>query len=187
MLELSFDPFPVLETKSLLLRRIVDTDVEALFAIRSNPIVMEAINKERFKSLEETQNLINIITKNLEETNGISWAVCFKENGNYVGNVSFHRIHKEHHRAEIGYALLPEYHRRGFMDEAVKALIDFGFIKLGLHSIEAFIYPVNQASKGILEKNGFKQEGLLKESFFFRTTFSDTAIYSLLNPNRNKA
>jgi len=182
MLELNFEPFPTIMTERLVLREMVETDINEFFAIRSNKEVMERINKERVKTLEEAKVLMDKIANDIKLSNGIIWSVCLKD-GKQIGNISFHKIYKEHHRAELGYALLPEFHLRGIMYEAVKAVIHYGFNSMKLHTIEARINPSNAASKRILEKNGFKQEGLLKESFLFRTKFFDTAVYSLLNPN----
>jgi len=183
MLELNFEPFPTIITERLLLREMLATDISQFFAIRSNKEVMERINKERFKTLDEAKSLMNKIANDIKMGNGIMWSLCLKEDGRQIGNLSFHKIYKDHHRAELGYALLPEFHMRGIMYEAVKAVIHYGFNNMKLHTIEAMINPANTASKRILEKNGFKQEGLLKESFLFRTKFFDTAVYSLLNPN----
>lgn len=59
-------------------------------------------------------------------------------------------------------------------------MIDFGFHHFGLNRIEAFVEPENINSRKILEKAGFSEEGILKEHFYWRSRFVDTAIYALL-------
>ena len=98
-----------------------------------------------------------------------------------IGSVSFHRIEKEHYRAEIGYMLHPQYWKKGIMNEALEKVIDYGFNELGLHSIEAHINPSNSASSNILLRNGFVKEAHFKENFYFNGSFRDTIIYSKLN------
>ncbi|MBS1655703.1 MAG: GNAT family N-acetyltransferase, partial [Bacteroidetes bacterium] len=83
--------------------------------------------------------------------------------------------------AETGYVLHPDYWRQGIMKEVLPVVCDFGFKKLGLHSIEARINISNIASERLLKTTGFKKEAWFKEDFFFRGKFYDTVVYSLLN------
>jgi [ribosomal protein S5]-alanine N-acetyltransferase len=76
--------------------------------------------------------------------------------------------------------LSPAYWRNGIMKEALMDVIEFGFNKLGLHSIEAHINPENEASAAILTSTGFVKEAHFKEDFLFNGIFRDTAIYSRL-------
>jgi ribosomal-protein-alanine N-acetyltransferase len=64
----------------------------------------------------------------------------------------------------------------------MRAILRFGFEKMGLHSVEAKLHPDNRASRRVLEKLGFVKEGHLAESYFnaHLDVFEDTAIYSLL-------
>jgi ribosomal-protein-alanine N-acetyltransferase len=58
-------------------------------------------------------------------------------------------------RAEVGYDLNPIYQRKGIMNEALKQIIEFGFVDLNLDKIEAFTHAENENSLKLLEKNGF--------------------------------
>jgi hypothetical protein len=59
--------------------------------------------------------------------------------------------------------------------------VAFGFTTLGLHSVEAQIHPANMGSRRVLEKQGFVQEGYLRENYDpVEDQFTDTAIFSLL-------
>jgi ribosomal-protein-alanine N-acetyltransferase len=185
MLQLNFNPFPQIKTERLVLRRTLGADLNQLFLIRSNPQIMNAIDKEPAETLQDAKLLLDKMDTLINECGGIIWAICLKEDNIQIGNISFHVISKEHHRAELGYVLLPHFHRRGIMKEAIVALLDFGFNTLKFHSVEAKINPINIASKSILEKNGFIKEAHFKENFYFRNKYSDTAIYSLLNPNKD--
>jgi ribosomal-protein-alanine N-acetyltransferase len=78
--------------------------------------------------------------------------------------------------------LLPNFHGKGIIPEAVNTLIDYGFDNLNLHSIEAVIDPENLASEKVLQKCGFIKEAHFKESDFYEGRFLDKVIYSLLSP-----
>ena len=68
------------------------------------------------------------------------------------------------------------------MQEALVAVLDYGFSNIGVHSVVANINPANEASKKLLVKNNFVQEGYFKEDYFFDGQFLDSAVYSLLTP-----
>ena len=87
---------------------------------------------------------------------------------------------KENYRAELGYLLHPSHQQKGLMQEAVLAVLFYGFSAIKLHSVEANINPANVASKKLLEKNRFVQEAYFKENFYYRGRFMDAAIYALL-------
>jgi ribosomal-protein-alanine N-acetyltransferase len=87
---------------------------------------------------------------------------------------------KEHRRAEIGYDLLPALWGRGVMHEALRAILRFGFTEMELHSTEAQIDPANARSRRVLERLGFKQDGLIRENFLAHGKFFDTATFTLL-------
>ncbi len=152
MLEVNFNPFPVLETERLILRRMVLDDAEDYFAIRSNPESMKYVSKPVEVSIEETREKILRINEMINFNDGIGWAVCMKPNNQMIGTVSFHKLIKEHYRAEVGYMLHPKLWGQGIITEAVRTIIDFGFNQLNFHTIEANIDPANKGSEKVLEK-----------------------------------
>lgn len=181
MLEFNFSPFPELITERLLLRRIITADALAILTLRSLEIVMQFIDREKPKDIEDAKAFVALIDERIESNNGINWAITLKDDPAFlIGIIGFWRTIKQHHRAEIGYMLHPDYWHKGLMKEAVEKVIDYGFGPMQLHSIEAHINPGNIASAKLLEKTGFVREAYFKEDFYFRDRFIDTAIYSLL-------
>lgn len=182
MLEVNFSPFPLISTNRLLLGCLQNKHAEDLFFLRSNDEVMRYIDKERSKTVEEVEDLIKRINDDINNNNGINWCISLKEKPEkLVGTIGFWRMIKQNYRAEVGYMLHPGYWRKGIMNEALEAVINFGFNNMNLHSIEAHINPGNSASANLLEKTGFIREAYFKEDYFFRGKFLDSAIYSLLN------
>lgn len=182
MLEVNFEPFPVLETKRLILRRIILEDANDYFAMRNCPETMKYICKPLQTSIEETKEKILRINEMINFNDGIAWAVCLKPNNQMIGTVSFHKLLKEHYRAEVGYMLHPKFWQQGIITEAVKTIINFGFDKLNIHSIEAHIDPDNKGSENVLERCNFIKEAYFKENYYFNGKFLDTAVFSLINP-----
>jgi len=180
MLDINFNPFPELRTDRLILREMVTTDAADFFLIRSNKLIMERLDKDPAQTIEDAKPLMLKIKKSIEENAGINWALCLKSDKKQIGIVGFHYIYKEHHRAEIGYALLPSFQRQGIMRETITAMLKFGFESLKFNSIEAKVNPSNSASINLLQGFGFEKEGYFKQSYYFKGKYSDTAIYSLL-------
>jgi ribosomal-protein-alanine N-acetyltransferase len=181
MLEPNFSPFPEITTERLLLRRTTEQDAGEIFFLRSNDDVMKYIDRPRAVSMQDAEDFLDLINKSLDVNDGITWGITMKENPErLIGTIGYWRMKKEHFRAEIGYMLNPAFWKKGIMKEAIRAVIDFGFNTMRLHSIEANINADNVASAGVLEAIGFIKEAHFKEDFFFDGIFRDTIIYSKL-------
>lgn len=183
MLTLNFSPFPVLETRRLLLRRITKNDAPAVFALRSNPETMQYVPRPLAQTLDDALAHIALIDEKIEANAGINWAITLKGSHDFIGIIGNFRVEFENYRAEIGYMLLPEFHGQGIVSEAIARVVQYGFQDMKLHSIEAIIDPNNIASGRVLEKNGFVKEAHLRENEFWQGKFLDTVIYSILNPD----
>jgi [ribosomal protein S5]-alanine N-acetyltransferase len=97
-----------------------------------------------------------------------------------LGSIGFWRIDAPNYRAEIGYMLQQQAQGRGYIHEAIRAALHYGFEMMGLHSVEAHTSPDNTASQRVLKKLEFVQEALLRENFYFNGVFSDTHVFALL-------
>jgi ribosomal-protein-alanine N-acetyltransferase len=183
MISVSFTPFPELTTERLLLRAITSDDSSQVFRLRSEDATLKYIERAPLSSIEEANTLVNRMIQDRAMNDGITWALVLKNAPNtMIGSIGFWRLIKEHYRAEIGYMLLPEYWRNGYMKEALKAVIDYGFKEMKLHSIEANVNPNNEASITLLKSQGFIKEAHFKENYYFNGQFLDSYIYSLIKP-----
>ncbi|MEO6547777.1 MAG: GNAT family N-acetyltransferase [Ferruginibacter sp.] len=181
MLQPDFSIIPNIETERLLLRPMSENDAQAIFELSSNEEVMKFIDKERAASIADAEVFVNRIIQSLIANEGITWAICLKEDPDIlIGTIGYWRLIKEHYRAEIGYMLHPDFWKKGIMKEALERVIEVGFDELKLHSIEAQIKPANAASAAILVSHGFTRDAYFKENFFFNGSFRDTVIYSRL-------
>lgn len=175
--------FPVLETSRFRLREIMPDDDEVLFAILSDQEVMRYWSSAPYTSIDQARRLIEVIRGRFREKAAIEWGIVAKDSGRLAGKCSFHRWHKDHFRAEVGYVLARESWGGGVMMEVLPAVLRYGFDGMSLHSVEAMLDPENTRSKRVLERLGFTKEGHLRENFYLNGKFSDTAIYSLLKSN----
>jgi|JI6StandDraft_1071083.scaffolds.fasta_scaffold129620_2 ribosomal-protein-alanine N-acetyltransferase len=180
MLQLNFNPFPEINTSRLHLRRITSDDRADMFALRSNILAMKHISKTIPVEMSEIDSLIQKMQNGIETNTAIGWGVCIKGQNTVIGSVGFHRIVPEHYRAEIGYMLLPEYWRLGFMSEIMPEMVNYAFNTMKIHSVEANIDPTNEKSSRLLKKFGFRKEAYFRENYYYDGKFLDSEIYSLL-------
>jgi ribosomal-protein-alanine N-acetyltransferase len=184
MLDVSaaFAAFPVLETERLLLRAMTADDAAATYRILSDPRVTRYFGSPPMAEPAAAVERIERIHAAFADQSGVRWAIAPRQGGAMIGSGGFWRIDKRHFRAEIGYELDPERWGQGLMPEALRAMLDFGFTNMGLHSLEANIDPANHGSRRVLEKLGFVQEGYFRENYWLEAEerFSDSAIFSLL-------
>jgi RimJ/RimL family protein N-acetyltransferase len=115
------------------------------------------------------------------------WAVELLETRKVIGQIYFNPLEPPDRLTwELGYILSPSYQRRGYAAEAVSALLRAAFRTWKAHRVFANCNPENAASWKLLEKLGFRREGLLKKEIFFRRDargnplWTDTLVYAML-------
>ncbi|MBV9570620.1 MAG: GNAT family N-acetyltransferase [Alphaproteobacteria bacterium] len=80
----------------------------------------------------------------------------------------------------LGYWIGARFSRQGYMQDAIRALLPFIFQTLGLHRVEAACVPANEASKNLLMRTGFRQEGLALRYLQINGEWQDHALFGLL-------
>jgi [ribosomal protein S5]-alanine N-acetyltransferase len=108
------------------------------------------------------------------------WAVVDAKNDRCLGMVNYHDGHLRSKRLTIGYIIDPAHHRKGIATEAVSAMLDFCFGELGIHRVQAFIHPDNAASRRLVEKLGFRYEGLLRDNVRVSDAWRNDMLFALL-------
>jgi ribosomal-protein-alanine N-acetyltransferase len=177
--------FPILETKRFVLRQIKQDDAKEIFQYFSKDEVTKFYDLESFTNIEQAEELIHKWNQRFENNQGIRWGITLRSEGSVIGTCGFHGWAKNHCKIGIGYELTPEYWQQGIMTEVIPKIIEFGFNNLGLNRIEAFVEPENIGSRKVLEKVGFREEGVLKEHYFWRDRFVDNVLYALLKKEYN--
>jgi ribosomal-protein-alanine N-acetyltransferase len=175
----------VLETERLTLRWLTPGDAEAQFAIFSDPRVMRYWSSPAWTDMAQSHAAIEHTLQAYRDGSALRFAVVLKETGAMIGYVNLYAFHDTNRRCDIGYALASIHWGRGYLPEALRALIAHGFDALGLNRIEADIDPRNEASAKVLEKLGFEREGYMKERWIVNGEVCDTAFYGLLKSNWN--
>ncbi len=172
--------FELLETKRLVLRKLAPEVCHYVFKNYSDDELMQFFGYENKETLKkEKENIIHGI-RTYNRT-FLYFQMLSKSNNDLLGWCGFHTWYLNHSRAEIGYELFgDEWKGKGFMSEALKPIIDYGFGKMKLNRIEAFTGKENLASMQLLKKNQFVKEGILKEHYFKNDVFEDSILFALI-------
>ncbi len=155
-----FSPFPTLTTERLELRQLTLADAPEILLQRSDPRILQFIEIEKAVTVADATAFIKKIEANVAAGKGPYWALCPKGETKLVGTICLWNLDLEKHTAEVGYSLHPDHWGRGFAMEALAAVVDFGFAKMGANILEAFPNAENRPSIRLLEKSGFVKTGM---------------------------
>lgn len=172
---------PVLEGERIRLRRMEQTDAADLFRYWSDPLVVKYMNVPVFTSVGETAEMINFLNGLSETEDTMRWGIELVQEQRLIGSCGFNTWELSGaYRGEIGYDVGRDYWRQGYMTEALRLILNYGFMTMGLNRIEALVDPRNSASRSILQSFAFHEEGLLREYQRTEEGFVDLIICSLL-------
>ncbi|RZJ69182.1 GNAT family N-acetyltransferase [Flavobacterium sp.] len=172
-----------IQTARLLLRPLGPEDLDGLFALDSNPNVHTYLGRNPVTSKDEIVQVISGIQQQYKQ-NGIGrWAVIEKATNEFLGWAGL-KLQKNTNGREayydFGYRLREEFWGKGYATEAGKAWISYGFEKMNLPEINAYVSAGNAASRKVLEKCG------LVHTENFEHQGEPECWYEILNPTLKK-
>ncbi len=163
-INMNFELFPEITTERLVLRKLEVIDSELIFSLRSSKEVTKYIARPLYKTIEEAKTFINDRIKDIDNNISIVWTILIKNSQIPVGTICLWNLSDDRKTAEVGYDLLPEFQGKGYMREAFRSVMNFGFNEMKLKSIEAYTSKYNKSSIGLLEKNKFILQKERKDS-----------------------
>jgi ribosomal-protein-alanine N-acetyltransferase len=178
-MELTVDIFPILKTDRLDLVEIKQSHLADLYKLFSDENVTRFYNLLPLTNEQEAQKPIDWFQSRFKDKLGIRWGIAIKGQKNIIGTIGFNNFTKRH-RANIGYDLQTEHWNNGYITEALKTVINFGFDQLEINRIEAEVMQGNIISEKVLDKLNFKNEGILREWMFWNDKHYDMTMFSLL-------
>jgi [ribosomal protein S5]-alanine N-acetyltransferase len=175
-----FTRFPILETERLRLREMVESDAQAIFAIRGDYEVTKLNIGAAYTDITQALDLIRGMADSYILRDDVRWGITLKPDNTVIGMVGFNYWNRTDNRGSIGFDLNRAYWRQGIMREAVEAVINFGFDEMLLNRIEADASIYNTASVNLLTSLGFQQEGVQREQYYEDSTYHDLVLFGLL-------
>lgn len=175
------DTFPVLISDRLLLVRLEQKHASDLYRLYSDEETMRYFDCDPHTDIAETLKLIRVFTERWEQYTGIRWAItrAGAGQGEVIGSMGFNQF-EENGTGIVGYDLRRDCWGQGLATEALQTIVRFGFETLRIHRAEAIVDPANRASERVLEKSGFRREGLLRERYFFKGKYQTVTLFARL-------
>jgi ribosomal-protein-alanine N-acetyltransferase len=147
-------------TARLRLRKPVSEDAEEIFRrYAQDPEVTKYLTWRPNRTIEETHEFLRACFVAWEEARSFHWIIVRKKDSQLLGMISA-RI--DAHKWELGYVLARKYWGKGYMTEAVEAVIDRAFKQPEIYRVWAVCDIDNLASARVMEKAGMKREGILR-------------------------
>jgi RimJ/RimL family protein N-acetyltransferase len=173
-------PFPELRTARFRLRRIVPADIGVVFRGLSDPAVIAHYGVS-YETLEATQRQMDWFEDIYAAGTGAWWGISDPTpDAPLIGACGLNDIHAEHGRGELGYWLLPEHWGRGIATECVGAVLEHAYGAMGLHRVAAEVDAENHASRRVLDRLGFRLEGIRRDYERKHGSFIDLMMYARL-------
>ena len=144
----------IMETERLIIREMVQSDLDALCSILCDEEVMHAAYESAF-TVEEAQSWLNRHQKRYEVFGFGLWAVVLKETNEMIGQCGLTwQKWKDKELLEIGYLFQKAHWYKGYASEAAVACREYAFSVLGADRIYSMIRDTHMASRKVAERNG---------------------------------
>jgi len=174
--------FPYIVTDKVILRKIVETDIEGLFEIYNNKNVFTFIPGDIKNNKDTVQNMIGHFERDFNKRKIIFLGICLTEAPDeIVGVAEMFEYDAKVNMITIGYRINERYWGKGIATKAVRALVDYLFFTVKINRIQAFVMTSNKKSQKVLQKNKFVKEGIMRQSQYWKGIgVVDLIVYSFL-------
>lgn len=160
------------------LRLLQLADGPRLAMLADNPRLAEQM-RDAFPHPYTQMDAINFIEQVASNPRNLVRAITYQ--GELCGCIGLHGQSDVYQKsAELGYWVGQDYWGQGIASAAVGLILDLGWKTLDLHRIYAGVFSTNPASMRVLEKNGFKKEGLAHNAIYKNGAFYDEHRYAIL-------
>jgi aminoglycoside 6'-N-acetyltransferase len=177
------DPsFEELGCERLVIRRFRPSDAEALAAYRNEEDVARYQGWDCPYSLEEAEKFIGSLRGRAPGTPGawFQFALALAPGDTLIGDVGLRIPRNDPRQAELGFSFAPAHQGRGLATEGVARVLGYAFDRLALHRVFSLTDVRNLRAQRLLERLGFRQEGELRESSWFKGAWISEFLYARL-------
>ena len=178
---------PVITAERVVLRWISEDDIDSLYNVFSDPQVMRYWSSAPFTDREQAIKLQREIATGNESNTMMKWGLSLRDSDRVIGTTTLFNLSLENGRAELGYAMGRAHWGKGYMNEALQALLSHAFEVMQLRRLEADVDPRNVASIRTLERLGFQREGYLRDRWHVNGEIQDAYFYGLLRREWRKS
>ncbi|KAM3094179.1 GNAT family N-acetyltransferase [Phormidesmis sp. 146-12] len=171
----------MLQTERLILRPLTCGDVAFIQAVAGvREIADTMISIPHPYPDDEARQYVARQLAEFEAGYSVTFVIERKGDPALSGIIEIRGIEREHSQAELSFWMAVAAWGQGYMSEALKSVLRFGFGELGLNRLYAYHMARNPSSGKVLQRNGFVQEGLLRQRVRKWGKFEDVALWAIL-------
>ena len=180
-----FEPEPVIETGSLVLRPPRMADYESWARLRRESRAFLTPWEPTWPADDLTRSAYRCRVKryirDIREDAGYAFFLFDVRTNQLTGGLTLSNIRRgAAQTASLGYWMGEPFAGRGLMSAAVRAVLPFGFDTLNLHRIEAACLPTNEPSLRLLRNSGFTEEGFARGYLKINGVWQDHVLFSMM-------
>jgi ribosomal-protein-alanine N-acetyltransferase len=138
-----------------------------------------------YETVADARNSLTWHRERFYDSLHISWSITLADEDQMIGGIRYCGFMGYNSLiGEVSYELAPAHWGRGLMAEALGAVVDFGFARLGLNRVQLTTHPENRGSARTAERAGFVAEGVLRQWMFNERTkvWEDRVLYARVRP-----
>lgn len=180
---INFTPFPNIETKNLILRRMNYSDIFDLFEMRKDPRMGMHTDTKLEETTDETKAYIDKMNKGVDSNKWIIWAIEYKQSKKVIGSISIWNIDAVQESGELGYGIIPDYQGKGLMKESLLSVVEYGFDVMNLKTLDAYTEENNIKSIKLLDNCNFIEINKVNDEGYFNNRVYHMIVYRLENRN----
>ena len=173
-----------LTTEQLIIRDPLLTDIDSWHRLLSNVETMYYLPDILTHTLEESKKNLEIAVAESKSKNREKYffAIENKETGAFIGSIGYtvDQVTPVGKLVELGYFILPEFHGRGYITEALREVIKFAFEDNDVHRISTGCLKENRASERVMQKCGLIKEAEFRSYIWHDGKMKDRVEYRLL-------
>ena len=169
-----------LESERLVLKEVPMEFKSRFFEIFSDKEVLRYTDRKVITTIDEAILFLKECQMRAGQKLHFFLGLFRKTDNKLLGILSLYHIDTKHLFASLGILLDKEYWRKGYMREALLCFLDFYFIELRFHRIEAQTFVNNLPAVKFFEKLNFVNEGMLRENFKIEGKFENSFLFSML-------
>ena len=175
---------PRLENTHLVLRAFVDGDAHLIQDVSTDPFIPLITSVPDVPDIEAVHAFIHRQQARLDDQAGYSFAIADSTSNEALGQIGLWLPDLKQGRVSIGYWVAARHRGRGIAKHALALISTWGLDLPGVHRLELYVEPWNQASWRTAEQIGYQREGLLRSWQTVGEERCDMYMYSLLSRDR---
>lgn len=174
-----------IETERLLIRAFRVEDAKSMMRNWiSDEYIQGMYGEPAYKTEEEVNRLLDTFIRNYQSGCFFRWGIFEKSSGECIGQAAYFLVDTHNNFGEIEYCIGKDFQGKGYATEACRAVIDYGFERIGFNKVQICVRPSNIPSNKVIDKCGFTYEGTLRDYFLINGKYEGRKYYSILKGER---